>query len=297
MYNLGNLLTGKRDLEGALVWYERAAETGHVKAMGEVGTLLKLKSDFDGAAVWYQRAADAGSTYASQALAGLRRKIEFSDRQLDSLTFETFGWQMTQNDDGVRIWSSEEGSLAERFFEMAPDFESLDPDEIREAMIEFQGFLESPSFSLEEDIPEQLRRYFPAELPEQVSPLEIECFEILPAKCVLIENRHRIHDHVHYSTGIMILFADRIWALGLEVEEDQIVGEREGAVARHLLEGNVEEALGEEFNPYDRRWDGLVALEDDPLTRMRVLVAQLRASITLGNTLLDLEPFEPSGGQ
>ena len=79
--------------------------------------------------------------------------------------------------------------------------------------------------------------------------------------------------------------------LGIEVEEDQIVGEREGGVARQLLEGSVEEGLLKEFDPYSRKWDGLVALEDGPLTRMRVLVAQLRASIMLGTNLLELEPF------
>jgi hypothetical protein len=49
-----------------------------------------------------------------------------------------------------------------------------------------------------------------------------------------------------------------------------------------------------EFDPYDRKWDGFVALEDDPLTRMRVLVAQLRASIMLGTNLLKLEPLVPA---
>ncbi len=83
--------------------------------------------------------------------------------------------------------------------------------------------------------------------------------------------------------------------LWLELEEDELVGEREGAVARHILELNAAEALIKEFNPYERRWDGLVALEDDPLTRMRVLVVELRASIMLGNELAELERFTPEG--
>ena len=112
---------------------------------------------------------------------------------------------------------------------------------------------------------------------------------------MLTEKRNRIHNRVHYSTTVLILFANCFWVLGLELEEDEIVGEREGAVARHILEENAEEALLEEFDPYDRRWDGLLALEDDPLTRMRVLVSQLRASIALSNELAELEPFTPAG--
>ncbi|MGO9341599.1 MAG: hypothetical protein ACLP6E_03630 [Acidimicrobiales bacterium] len=130
---------------------------------------------------------------------------------------------------------------------------------------------------------------------DQLSVLEVDCFDFPPAKCVMTEGRYRIHDRVHYSTKILILFAECFWILGLEQEEDDVIGEREGAVARHILEENAQEALSKEFDPYERRWDGFLALESDPLTRMRVLVAQLRASIALGNELAELEPFTAAG--
>jgi hypothetical protein len=105
---------------------------------------------------------------------------------------------------------------------------------------EVQGLIESPTFSVEEDI------------PEQISLLEIDCFEIPPAKCVLTEGLHRVHERVHYSTKIMILVADRSSVLGLELEEDEIFGEREGAVARQSLERNSEGVVLMEFDPYVR---------------------------------------------
>ncbi len=107
-----------------------------------------------------------------------------------------------------------------------------------------------------------------------LSVLEVDCFDIPPAKCVMTEARYRIHDRVNYSAKILILFAECFWVLGLEQEEGEVIGEREGAVARHILQENAGAALSMEFDPYERRWDGLLALENDPLTRMRVLVAK-----------------------
>ena len=49
------------------------------------------------------------------------------------------------------------------------------------------------------------------------------------------------------------------------------------------------------FDPYDRQWDGIVPIEDDPLTRMRLLVARLRDSIRLHGGLAALEPFAVGG--
>jgi len=60
--------------------------------------------------------------------------------------------------------------------------------------------------------------------------------------------------------------------LQLEIEEDADLGEREGAVARRILDENLgEEFPTIDFNPYERRWDGMLPIEDDPLTRLRLL--------------------------
>jgi hypothetical protein len=256
--------------------------------------LLKNRGDLVGAQVWLTRAAEAGSDYATNGLAEVQRKIDFSDHQLESLTFDTFGWPMVENGDGFRRWHSDGSSLGERFFDLAPAFDSWDVDELRAAMIAGQQFVESPTFRIE-DVPAELQKYVPKELPEQVNLLHIELFEIPPAKCILMETRHRSHGSVHYSSAIMILFAECFWILTIEMEENaDLVGEREGAVARSILDGATsDETLMGEVDPYDRLWDGFVPLEHDPLTRMRSSVVRLRGSIQLGRDLLELEPYAP----
>jgi hypothetical protein len=161
--------------------------------------------------------------------------------------------------------------------------------------LEFQDLVESPSFSLQDlDLPEEYERYRPSELPDQISLLEVECFEIAFAKCVLATYRHRSHGGVHYSAGLFVLFDECFWMFQLEVEEGEDVGGREGAVARRILDRNMEADLPlDSFDPYDRIWDGLLSIDDDPLTRMRFLITRLRDSIHLGDNLMELAPFSP----
>jgi hypothetical protein len=121
----------------------------------------------------------------------------------------------------------------------------------------------------------------------------VECDALAGTKCVLTEQRQRRGERVHYTFGLMILFAECFWYLGLDLEEAENVGEREGAVARTVLERNeLGEAEAVLFDPYDRRWDGLLPLENDPLTRIRLLSLRLRDSIQLGDRALALELFE-----
>ena len=92
------------------------------------------------------------------------------------------------------------------------------------------------------------------------------------------------------------MFNQCYWLLQLEVEEGDDVGEREGAVAQRILNRNAAaDTPIDLFDPYDRQWDGIVPIVDDPLTRMRLLVTRLRDSIRLNGGLAALEPFAPGG--
>ena len=70
--------------------------------------------------------------------------------------------------------------------------------------------------------------------------------------------RHRLHETIHYSTGIFVLFNQCYWLLQLEVEEGEDVGEREGAVAQRIL--NRQAAADTPIDLLDpcthRQWDG-----------------------------------------
>jgi TPR repeat protein len=296
MHNLGHMLKGKGDLEGAEAWFRRSIEGGNTSTMINLGMLRQDRGDLDGAAAWFKRAAAAGITNGRSNLVSLQQKID-TDGDLESITFDKFGWGLTRNRDKFRQWQTSDALLAVRFFDGPPDFRSWDETQIREDLQEILGLMESPTQNIEDlDLPEWFGRHRPTQAPELIKLLEIECFEIQPAQCVLAMTRHRMRGVIHYSAGLFILFRQCFWLLQLQVEEHEALGEREGAVAHRILDRNVTAASPiEDFNPYDRQWDGIVPIEDDPLTRMRLLVARLRKSITLGDHLAELEPFAPTG--
>jgi TPR repeat protein len=286
MGNLGAFLIQKGEREEAETCFRRAAENGNLKAMVDLGHVLLDNGDLKGARAWYEQAARHGDAKAIEALALVKKKFEITDRWLEVIGFETFGWPMTQNDDGFRRWTGDSNaSLKEQFHSFPlPLPSSLDPGDIRQSFMELQGLAESPSFTIDDlDIPEQMRKHVPAELPEQISLLEISVFEIDAARCVFTIIRHRAHEHVHYSASFTLPFAERWWLLGLEVHEDQSqTGEREAAVARHLLNSHATADVPlETFDPYDRQWDGIDDPALDPLTRLRVLAIRLRDSIQI----------------
>jgi len=296
MNNLGDLLRDRGDFGGAEALHRQAAEAGNVFAMVNLGRRLRDRGDLVEAEIWYDRAVDAGDTEALSELEVLRRKLDYSDAKLESIKFDTLGWPLSLNDDGVRKWIGDDAFLAEVFVDAPPDFESWDLDETRQQVTDSMELLESPTFRLEdlglpEEVPEVIRKQM-ERLPTQVTLLEFELLEIAPARCVVVTTRHRSSGDVHYSWSMTLLFAECYWILQLEVEDHELVGAREGAVARAVLESIATSQLPmEEFDPYERRWDGIVPIEEDPLTRLRFLVERLYDSIQLDSSLGDLASF------
>jgi TPR repeat protein len=296
MHNLGYMLAQKGDLDGAEAWYREAVKGGNRSTMINLGMLRQDRGDVMAAEAWFRRAVDAGVEKGEGKLLALEAKLR-SDDDLDDMAFDTFGWEMNRNRDKFRQWRTDDASLAVTYFDRPPDFTSWDPAQIRDGLAEMLGQLGAPGARLDElTLPDWIWSHVPTEIPEQISMLEIACFEVRSARCVLAVSRHRLHGTVRYSAGLFVLFGSCFWLLKLSIEEHEIVGEREGAVARQFLERSLasEFPLGE-FDPYDRRWDGIVPIEDDPLTRMRILVDQLRESITFGDRVAGLEPFAPLG--
>jgi TPR repeat protein len=292
MANLGLMLVDRGDLDGAEALLHQAMEGGHNLAMINLGVLRQDRGDLDGAAMWFQRAADLALPEGPSHLNSLQDKIA-SDPDMDVITFDTFDWELRTNREGFRQWRSKDSVLSLRFVHASPDFTSWDADQIREDVIDTLNLMESPSFNIEEwRRPEWLGEE--AELPEQMKLLELECFPIEPAKCVATTVRHRNRGKVRYGSAIFLLFDECFWIVQLELEEGPDLGEREGAVARRVLEENVSAEFPiVDFNPYERRWDGMVPIEDDPLTRLRLLFSRLRDSIQLGNRVKTLVPFLP----
>jgi hypothetical protein len=240
------------------------------------------------------RAVDRNLEGAHDALAKLN-DAESSAQVLAGVTFNTFEWAPNSFNKHSRSWRGEAATLTERFFDFEPDFDSFDVDEIREEMIELQGYLQSPSFDIASlDLEEYLGKINSASMPSQVTLIELDCFLHEGVKCVSSISRHRMKGHVHFLSSTLALFKSCFYLIGIEVEEGEEVGEREGAVAQLALTTSNGGELDEvSFDPYDRRWDGLIPIDKDPLARLRILATHLRRSIHFGEYTASMEPFDP----
>ena len=96
--------------------------------------------------------------------------------------------------------------------------------------------------------------------------------------------------HVEWSTMIRPALNEPVH---FDSHEAELVGAREAAVARLEMDGG--ELLPSQIvgsDPYDPMWDGLIALDDDPLTRIRQMTSILRESIVLGESAMNLKRID-----
>lgn len=295
MSNVGTLRWEDGDAREAEIWYRRALEHGDPTGCIGLGNVFETAGDLNGAEEWYQKAHEMGERVAPTCLERVRSKI-WAEEHLDDVTFDTFGWEPSEREAGVRGWHAEGASVTEHFFLVPAHFDTLDAESIREELMGLLDAVESPTFSIQDlELPGQMAWAVPKDLPDQILLLDVECFEVPPAQCVVATQRSRRNGEVHYGLMVFILFAECFWTVTLEVEEGDDVGEREGAVAACILNGST--ALNspfDTFDPYDRKWDGIVPVEKDPLTRLRLLGARLRGSITLSPRTRELQPFQPT---
>ena len=295
MNALGNIAWDDDERTEAEEWYRKAVSCGDTEALVTIGSICRNRGDFGEAATWFQRAIDEGIELGSSLMIDLDLTTK-SMVDLNRIRFSTFEWETFAHEVNVRAWRHGDSSLVERYLELAPDFESWDASRIRSDMIEFQDYVESPSFDVGDlEIPKALQSIDFTRFPTGMNVLDVECFEIDNARCVLTLTRHRIEDVAHFSALIFVLFSECFWLFGIEIEANELVGAREGAVAGVVIDQRASGVLGNSrFDPYDSKWDGLIPLEDDPLTRIRILVQELRQSIQLDESLLDLATFRPT---
>jgi TPR repeat protein len=294
MNGLAQLLHDKGDFDAATSWYDRAIERGSLQAMVGLGALRQDRGDLAGAESLFHRAAEAGHDEGTTSLLSLQSKIE-SDRDLNSITFDTFGWTLSRNRTDIREWRSEGTSLTELYVRQPPPFRCWDADEIHQDARAALALTESPDFSFEDlqRSPDWEGALSSVIYPEQMDVLDVECLGLHRAKCVLLTIRQRVHDKVLYSAGIFILFKQCFWILRIDVYEEGSLGEREGAVAHRILDGWTAQSPTAPFDPYDPQWDGIVAVENDPLVRVRLLALRLKESIDVSGIGSQMEVFAP----
>ena len=185
MHNLGFVLGEKGDLDGAEEWFRYSVDGGNTPSMISLGLLHQDRGDLDAATGWFRRAASAGVTEGTANLHDLQRKMD-SDPDLEKITFDTFGWALSRNRVRFRQWRTGDTSLTQRFFERPPDFASWDADHIRDELEATLSLVQSPTRPIDGlDLPEWFGRHRPTVWPEHILLLDVDCFEIGPARCVL----------------------------------------------------------------------------------------------------------------
>jgi TPR repeat protein len=297
MYSSGIRFLELNQVREAEDWFRRAIELGDTDSLSGLGLTLQNRGDSVGAEHWLQKAVNQGVPRATAALQNLH-KVLATLPTLNALTFATFGLDQIKLIENCRMWANDNLKLAEMYHDMPPDYPSWDAGVIRSMMTDFQEYVESPSFDMKEFDKElealpDLTRKILSRLPESLSVLDVDCFKVQAVKCVSVLTRHRSDGHVHFSASLIILLKECFWILGLEVEDDELVGVREGAVAHLVLDQKESGATTiESFDPYNSRWDGLIPIDEDPLTRVRLLAAELRKSLQLSVKVTMLEPFE-----
>ena len=112
------------------------------------------------------------------------------------------------------------------------------------------------------ELPEWFGRHRPTVWPEHILLLDVDCFEIGPARCVLATTHSGSTRRFTTPPESSSCSNQCYWLLQLEVEEGDDVGEPEGAVAQRILNRTASaDSPIDIFDPYDRQWDGIVPIE------------------------------------
>jgi TPR repeat protein len=289
---LGNALEGRGELAEAERCFHKAVEAGYNYSLLALGRMSHARREMVEAELCYRRAVEEGVAGAEDALRGLEGAVK-SAEMMDAITFDTFGWAFTTDQENLRLWRGEHETLTERFIATDFDFTSYDEEELRHELKDLFEQMNSDAFDISDlEIPEELGKIGIDQIPKQSSLLDLERFELENAKCLLSVTRHRMHDETHYASSTFICFAECFWLLGMELDERELVGAREAAVARLEMDerdSGLPESGGSD--PYDPKWDGLIPIEDDPLTRIRQLTRTLLSSVTLSESAQLLKPL------
>ena len=290
---MGNALEARGELAEAERCFHRAVEAGYKDSLLALGRMSQIRREMVESELWYRRAAGEEVSGAESALKSLELAVR-SAEMMDAITFDTFGWTPTVNEENLRAWRGDHATLVERNIATDFDFTSYDEEELRAEFGDFMEQINSPSFDVGDlEIPEEFGKLDTEHFPKQSSLLELERFELNNAKCLFTITRHRMQEVIHYASATMICFAECFWLLGIELDEQELVGAREAAVARFEIDARdsgLPESGGSD--PYDSKWDGLIPIEDDPLTRIRQLTKILLKSLALGETARRLEALE-----
>ena len=125
---------------------------------------------------------------------------------------------------GIRWWKNGAVTVNLRFFDIAPDFERLESEYLRETVIETMGLVDSHGWPVGTDF-----GLLPDEVPTENIFIDLEVGSIQGVPTVAVTSRMKWEGTVRFGTTLTILFSTCIWMVRLEVAELEPIGEREAA--------------------------------------------------------------------
>jgi hypothetical protein len=215
---------------------------------------------------------------------------------LDTILFDTLGWPLKSDDGECRAWVGDRTGvrmvISECFLTQLPQYRSLDIEMIRH--------------DCESWLPEGRE---PGAGP-RVRVIEVEVDPRVPIVRTLVRIPLTEEDDrkLSFLGSLTLLLADCSWIVQVQARDDGVPVEIDGKVIKttgareafafdRALAESGEQSLEEieaAFDPYDRRWDGIVP--GDPLTTVRQHLDRLQESIQCGPEFYDQAPFNGAAG-
>ena len=291
VFHLAALCDARMDLDQAEALYRRALALGYDNAMRDLGLISQDRGDIGAAEGWFRRAEEQGVERASESLMSLFETVAES-QEFDAVTFETFEWPTRRYRRSLRVWGSPKALLLKLLVRSPPDFRAWDPAGIREELVGATEYV--TSLSREQgviDLAEMGTWPQAAVMSEDVRLLDFDCFAMDQARCVAALYWVRSAGVETYFASTFVLFAKCYWVIKIELPEGGSRRYRE-AVVRQQLELEKVASSVVSLDALHHSWDGVIPVEDDSLTQIRLLTLRIRESLAFDNSLRSLEIFD-----
>ena len=204
---------------------------------------------------------------------------------IDSISFDTFNWQMAESNDSVKAWRNlaENAQLSLHFFNIPPDLPSLDENTLR-AM--HRKSLGSGGALITVKVEDATR-----------FPIVETVFKI------------RIGQQIHYVGSFIIPFKGFSYVIKIQAIELGATGLRDSLIADKCLRNGTivftdDGMQGWDADPYDKDYENELLMNisdreeyddqfpDHPLTIIRGRLRQVRRSLKATSEVLNAPRFE-----
>jgi hypothetical protein len=257
----------------AAVWFEKAIEIGQDDYLFQLGYSLQDQGEVARAREVFDIAKKKGLPGAESSIVQLE-EMAYAEPRVSQLKFETFNMPMVLNRTSSKKWRRNELELSLQYLDFDARIDGLNLDEIKSVLKERCQLFDLPvvdigSLLASQDDDNKLDKYFHSQI-EKLYLLDFEYSEMDVARIIRLTTRQWTVNKISFETSIFVFAEAATWMIKVGILEMGHVGDREGAVAAKFLQGAQDiRVLESFFNPYEAKWDGILPIEHDPLTRVR----------------------------